>query len=109
MQRWPVPIKDHGSFGRHADRKLPDTSKAPDESDQTEADNGDQMWVSFRFQTELPEERYVETKAALKELVDLRNELVHHFLQRFDLWDAAGCKAAEAFLMKATKPSTATT
>lgn len=73
-------------------------AKPPDESEQTEADNGDQMWVSFRFQTELPEERYVETKAALKELVELRNELVHHFLQRFDLWDAAGCIAAEGFL-----------
>jgi hypothetical protein len=75
--------------------KLPDL---PDTQDQAEADNGDQMWFSFRFQTELSEERYAETKAALKELVELRNELVHHFLQRFDLWDAAGCIAADGFL-----------
>lgn len=26
------------------------------------------------------------------------NELIHHFLQCFDLWDAAGCIAAEGFL-----------
>ncbi|MBT8767312.1 MULTISPECIES: OST-HTH/LOTUS domain-containing protein [Metapseudomonas] len=75
--------------------KLPDL---PDTQDQPEADNGDRMWFSFRYQMELPEERYVETKAALKELVDLRNELVHHFLQRFDLWAVDGCVAAETYL-----------
>ncbi|PJE41924.1 MAG: hypothetical protein CUR33_11005 [Pseudomonas sp.] len=68
------------------------------ESHETEVDNGEQSWFSFRFQMELPEERYAETKAALKELVDLRNELVHHFLQRFDLWSVDGCKAAESYL-----------
>lgn len=45
---------------------------------------------------ELPEERYVDTKAALKELVDMRNELVHHFLQRF--WGVDGYIVAEAYL-----------
>lgn len=73
--------------------KLPDL---PDESEH--AERSDRIWFSFRYQMELPEERYVETKAALKELVDLRNELVHHFLQRFDLWSAEGCVAAEAYL-----------
>jgi hypothetical protein len=68
------------------------------DSHETEVDNGEQSWFSFRFQMELPEERYAETKAALKELVDLRNELVHHFLQRFDLWSVDGCKAAESYL-----------
>lgn len=73
--------------------KLSDLS---DESEQTEPI--DRAWISFRCQMELSEERYVETKAALKELVDLRNELVHHFLQRFDLWDVDGCIAAESYL-----------
>lgn len=73
--------------------KLPDLA---DESEQAEPI--DQIWISFRCQLELPEERYAETKAALKELVDLRNELVHHFLQRFDLWGVDGCVAAEAYL-----------
>ncbi|HGS8012525.1 OST-HTH/LOTUS domain-containing protein [Pseudomonas aeruginosa] len=54
--------------------------------------------ISFRCQMELPEGHYAETKAALKELVDLRNELVHHFLQRFDLWSVDGCIAAESYL-----------
>ncbi|MFJ5296859.1 OST-HTH/LOTUS domain-containing protein [Pseudomonas sp. NPDC088368] len=73
--------------------KLPDLA---DESEQTEPI--DQIWISFRCQLELPEERYAETTAALKELVDLRNELVHHFLQRFDLWGLDGCIAAETYL-----------
>lgn len=73
--------------------KLPDLADEPDQAEPI-----DQIWVSFRCQMELPEQRYAETKAALKELVDLRNELVHHFLQRFDLWGLDGCIAAEAYL-----------
>ncbi|OEO25922.1 hypothetical protein AX279_10895 [Pseudomonas sp. J237] len=68
------------------------------ESHETEVDNGEQSWFSFRYQRELSEEQYAETKVALKELVDLRNELVHHFLQRFDLWSVDGCIAAESYL-----------
>ncbi|WP_342246953.1 OST-HTH/LOTUS domain-containing protein [Pseudomonas sp. OTU5201] len=73
--------------------KLPEPTEEP-----AQDEPADREWVSFRFQMELPEDRYAETKAALKELVDLRNELVHHFLQRFDLWDADGCVAAETYL-----------
>lgn len=75
--------------------KLPDLS---DEAEESEVQSIDSSWFSFRYQMELPEERYAETKAALKELVDLRNELVHHFLQRFDLWRVDGCIAAESYL-----------
>lgn len=73
--------------------KLPEPTEEPEQDEPA-----DREWVSIRFQMELPEDRYAETKAALKELVDLRNELVHHFLQRFDLWDADGCVAAETYL-----------
>lgn len=68
------------------------------ESKEIEADNGEQNWVSFRYHREVSEEHYAETKAALRELVELRNELVHHFLQRFDLWSVDGCIAAESYL-----------
>lgn len=73
--------------------KLPDLADEPEQ-----AEPSDQIWVSFRCQMELSEERYAETKVALKELVDLRNELVHHFLQSFDLWSVDGCLAAESYL-----------
>ena len=73
--------------------KLPDLADEPEQ-----AEPSDQIWISFRCQMELSEEHYAETKAALKELVDLRNELVHHFLPRFDLWSVDGCTAAESYL-----------
>lgn len=63
-----------------------------------EAHTGSQNWASFRNQIELPSERYERTKAALKELVVLRNAMAHHFIDRFDLWSASGCLAADAFL-----------
>ncbi|MDO3617948.1 OST-HTH/LOTUS domain-containing protein [Ralstonia pseudosolanacearum] len=56
------------------------------------------LWVRFRSQVELEPERYEAIRAALKELVDLRNELVHHFLQRFNIWEVDGCTAADVHL-----------
>ncbi|AZE47737.1 hypothetical protein C4K04_2053 [Pseudomonas chlororaphis] len=69
-----------------------------EEESQTKTDAGDQIWFSYRHQLEMPAEHYEATKVALKELVDLRNELVHHFLERFDLWSESGCQAADGFL-----------
>ncbi|AZC56839.1 hypothetical protein C4K34_2674 [Pseudomonas chlororaphis subsp. piscium] len=69
-----------------------------EEESQAEADTGDQIWFSYRYQLEMPAEHYEAMKVALKELVELRNELVHHFLERFDLWSESGCQAADGFL-----------
>ena len=69
-----------------------------EEESQMEADVGEQIWLRYRHQLEMPAEHYEATKVALKELVDLRNELVHHFLERFDLWSESGCQAADGFL-----------
>ncbi|MNM77302.1 hypothetical protein D3C81_891500 [compost metagenome] len=30
--------------------------------------------------------------------VDLRNKLVHHFIEHFDLWSESGCQAADGYL-----------
>jgi hypothetical protein len=72
-----------------------------DGSDET-TDDGPQsnggLWFRFRAHMSLDVERHGTIKASLKELVDLRNELVHHFLVRFDIWQADGCTAADAFL-----------
>ena len=69
-----------------------------EEESQTEADAGDQNWFSYRHRLEMPAEHYEATKTALKELVDLRNDLVHHFLERFDLWSESGCQTADGVL-----------
>jgi hypothetical protein len=41
---------------------------------------------------------YMTTTRKLKELVGLRNRLVHHFLDGFDIWSEEGCHAATTFL-----------
>lgn len=54
--------------------------------------------VRFKYQIELPSEQYDALHSALKELIDLRNQLVHHFLQRFNMRSAEGRIAASTYL-----------
>lgn len=65
-----------------------------------EWDPGDSSRIWFRMQTRmtLQPQDYERVVAGLKELVALRNELVHHFLERFDIWSEAGCHDADAYL-----------
>ena len=67
-----------------------------------ERDEGDgkRIWFSTEMRIELQPEEFQRVLAGLKELVDLRNQLVHHLLDRFDLWDEAGCRAADAQLVE---------
>ncbi|MBS1131997.1 MAG: hypothetical protein H6R16_2999 [Proteobacteria bacterium] len=74
------------------------TTSEADESADHEANTSGGFWFRTRFQMELDPDQYETTKSDLKELVDLRNELVHHFLERFNFWEADGCAAADAFL-----------
>lgn len=52
--------------------------------------------VSFRFRTQLSlsAEDYIRTQDELRELVSLRNMLVHHFIDQHDLWTTEGCRSA---------------
>ena len=54
--------------------------------------------VDMRMHLALPEQQITQTKAALQELVSLRNELVHHLLERVDLWSLQGCQSAITYL-----------
>lgn len=67
-----------------------------DSAEEPQGDGG--AWFRFRFQVGLEASQHEATNAALKELVDLRNELVHHFLQRFNVWERQGCIDADAYL-----------
>lgn len=78
-----------------AERHL--TSASKDGSPDEPADDSG-PWFRFRFQVGLDANQHQATTTALKELVDLRNELVHHFLQRFNIWEPQGCEAADAYL-----------
>lgn len=44
------------------------------------------------------DEKFETIKREMSDLVDLRNNLVHHFLERFDLGSEEGCRQADAYL-----------
>jgi hypothetical protein len=58
----------------------------------------DAISIGFRMQIQMEPEDYARTKASLKELVDLRNRLVHHFIDQFDIGTLTGCSAAAVHL-----------
>ncbi|WP_454752321.1 OST-HTH/LOTUS domain-containing protein [Cupriavidus necator] len=62
---------------------------------------GDAISFRTRVQLSLSAENYAKTQADLKELVSLRNTLVHHFIDLHDLWTADGCRAAHDALTAA--------
>lgn len=71
--------------------ELPDdTHKQPDGS----------THFSFRMQLKLPTERHEALKTELRELVTLRNTLVHHFIDLHDLWTIDGCLQAQGALSR---------
>ena len=53
-------------------------------------------------QLELSADDFARAEKGLKELVLLRNNLVHHFLDLHDLGSIDGCRAAEAALIEAS-------
>lgn len=54
----------------------------------------------FHFRVSMPmtEERHEALRAELSEIVSIRNELVHHFLERFNLKEISGCEDAARHL-----------
>ena len=58
----------------------------------------DQISFAHSFRLTMPPEHWAQTKAAVQDLVSTRNELVHHFLTRFNLWEEQGCVDAMAHL-----------
>jgi hypothetical protein len=72
--------------------------KAEAEDSGSSCQSADAAWASIRFNILMSPERYAYTKSALAELVALRNDLVHHLIERFDISDESGCRAATAHL-----------
>lgn len=58
----------------------------------------DGPWVDISFTISMSPERYAQTKADLAELVGLRNGLVHHLIEKFDISDEGDCRAASSHL-----------
>lgn len=58
----------------------------------------DVAWASIRVNVEMSPERLAQTKEGLTELVALRNDLVHHLIERFDISEENGCRVASSYL-----------
>lgn len=54
----------------------------------------DQPLFAISFRLAFAPDRLADLRAQVEELVLMRNELVHHFIQRFDLWTDEGCATA---------------
>lgn len=54
----------------------------------------DRIAMAMSYRITMTPERLADVRAGIEELVLMRNELVHHFIERFDLWNDAGCKDA---------------
>lgn len=55
--------------------------------------------ISFRAGLEVSGEDFSRITNELKELVSLRNNLVHHFIDQHDLWSLEGCHGAQDALV----------
>lgn len=84
--------------GDHLTPASSDVDVDPDDGTSSGGQAIDVPWVSMRFSISMSPERYAQTKAGLAELVALRNDLVHHLIERFDISEEGGCRAAVTHL-----------
>ena len=70
----------------------------PQSSAESEALVAGLPYFKYRFQMQMEPAVLESTKNALVKFRDLRNELVHHFIDKFDIGDEVSCQAAVAYL-----------
>ena len=58
----------------------------------------DRPSMAFSFRMSMALDKWAQTKEAVEDLVAMRNDLVHHLIDRFDLWSEEGCVAAAQHL-----------
>jgi hypothetical protein len=69
-----------------------------EENDGASQKTVDAPWASFRFSIAMSPEQEADVRSGLAELVDMRNRLVHHFIEHFDISDVKDCRAATVYL-----------
>jgi hypothetical protein len=70
----------------------------PPYQDSADDDDKPAAWFRFRSTLGMTAERYVKTIAQLHKVRDLRNDLVHHLIEDFDVWTVPGGLDACAYL-----------
>ncbi|MBS0354769.1 MAG: OST-HTH/LOTUS domain-containing protein [Proteobacteria bacterium] len=77
-------------------------SEEADTSDEITARTAsDTVSFGMRMKLLMPADDYARIESGLKELVQLRNSLVHHFMDQHDLWSLEGCQGAHDALLAA--------
>ncbi len=66
-----------------------------------ESETGTRASFAFGFTIGLSDEEFKQTEIDLRQLVDLRNMLVHQFIDHHDLWTREGCLHAQKVLTDA--------
>lgn len=77
---------------------VPATSTTDHEDNDEEVRDSTQLWMRTSFHIKFSENDFKRTKQNLAELVDLRNDLVHHFLEKHDLQTESDCQVADSYL-----------
>lgn len=60
----------------------------------------DRTLMAFSCRVSIEPGQWAQTRTAIEELVKLRNDLVHHLIERFDVWAEEGCIAAARHLQE---------
>lgn len=78
----------------------PDLGRPEEEPPNDDDPEMDSTRAYFRFKRKISmsSEDYSRTTSELNALVEMRNTLVHHFIERFDLRSEQGCQDAQAHL-----------
>lgn len=58
-------------------------------------------WFAMQMAVRLPDTDFARVERELREMVDLRNNLVHHFIDQHDIGSTDGCRGAQDALMAA--------
>ncbi|QHB70713.1 OST-HTH/LOTUS domain-containing protein [Stenotrophomonas sp. 364] len=71
------------------------------DTDLVGSDSAEAATVRMQFRLEMDAEDFERTQADLKDLVRLRNHLVHHLIDHHDVWTVPGCARARQALLTA--------
>ncbi|MGO4910710.1 OST-HTH/LOTUS domain-containing protein [Pseudorhodobacter sp. W20_MBD10_FR17] len=73
-----------------------------DPNEETETNSSENVnWLAMQMKLGLPAAEFVRVESELKELVRLRNNRVHHFIDQHDISSSDGCRSAQEALISA--------
>ncbi len=89
--------------GEFTDGYLRTLDEGPDGDSEEEPSSQNLPWFRVSFSSGIPATDFERTVGNLAELVALRNDLVHHFLEKYDIGTDTGCQVAASYLQNCTK------